>query len=319
MFCVVELGVLSYARTMSGLAHVRAVTDMYAATELSAATSAAACTEGMAAIDDFGPALPLLNLGRLMPLATARAWGQVPRLVDAAREACPPLKLYASLAPWPERSIQAGATADLLTDIRNERSRLEAGRAQLADAWSTLGSLDLQALAADPRLARIARAISTAREQQADVADALTLASPAHMETLLGGDGPRSIVLSVISGDAGDAVGQAYAVIQDGRVVRVDIGTPSVSPEAVISLDHAGLASVEGKLSHLQLPDGASASASAAEQARAVLDEVVRVPLSSDEAVLSALRHSADVHQAWLWFEDPALQELASRRGWVRP
>lgn len=290
------------------MAHLRAIQDI---TDISAGSSAAACTEGMAAVDDLAPVLPLLNIGRVLPFATARAWGQVPRLVDAARDACPPIQLYADLAPWPGRSIQSGAAADLLANVRHEQAQLQVAQEQLTRAWDTLAALDAQALLADPRLARVARLVSAARAQQADVADALTLASPDHLENLLGGDGARSIVLSVIDGDA---TSQAYAVVQDGRVTGIDVGAPSVAPAAMVAVDRNGLASLESKLSHLHLADDTTD----ADAARAVLDEIVQAPLSSDENVVSAIRHSAEAHQAWLWFEDPALQELASRRGWVQ-
>ena len=47
--------------------------------------------------------------------------------------------------------------------------------------------------------------------------------------------------------------------------------------------------------------------------------EIVRMPLLDEERVMSAIKHSAEDQHAWLWFEDPALQALAARRGWVRP
>jgi hypothetical protein len=307
-FCLVELGVLGYARAMSGIAHLHALQSL---SDPSAWSAAAACTEGVAAIDDFWPALPLLNAGRAIPSAAAHAWGQVPLVLDVAREICPVVQLYANIAPWPERSIQDGVAADLLDNVRRERSQLVSASAQLSGAWSQLDELDLQALSGDSRLARVARVFGSAREQQADIADALTLTSPEHLEHLLGADVPRSIVLSVNSGDVSEG---AYMVLHGGRLVRLDIGDPSAAPVSVITVDHEGLASVVAKLTHLQLVK----ETSDAFAARAVLGEIVRLSLTDDQTVGSALRRSADEHHAWLWFDDPALQALAARRGWVR-
>src|SRR5205823_7807991 len=158
--CVVELGVLGYARTMSGLAHLHAIQSV---SEPSAWGVAAACTEGVAALDDFWPALPLLNVGRVIPLASAHAWGQVPLIVDVARDTCPAVQLYASITPWPDRSIEDGVAADLLDNVRLEQSQLTVASAQLSHAWSQLDGFDLQALSADSRLARVARVLGAAR------------------------------------------------------------------------------------------------------------------------------------------------------------
>src|SRR5207248_4280448 len=116
--------------------------------------------------------------------------------------------------------------------VRLEQSQLTVASAQLSHAWSQLDGFDLQALSADSRLARVARLLGAAREQQPDIADALTLTAPDHLEHLLGADEPRSIVLSVVEGDASR---QAYIVLQNGRLVRLDVGEPSAAPVSVIS------------------------------------------------------------------------------------
>jgi len=307
-FCLVELGLLVYARTMSGLAHLHAIQTV---SDPSTWSAAAACTEGVAAMDDFWPALPLLNVGRAIPSASAHAWGQVPLVLGVAREMCPAVQLYANIAPWPDRSIQDGVAADLLDNVRREQPRLAAASEQLSHAWKQLDGLDLQALSADSRLGRFARVLGSAREQQADITDALSLTAPDHLEHLLAADEARSIVLSVVNGDASE---QAYMVLQEGRLVRLDVGEPSAAPVSVITLDHAGLANVLAKLTHLQIANDSSD----AFVARAVLGEIVRLSLTDDQNVGSALRRSADAQHAWLWFDDPALQAIAARRGWVR-
>src|SRR5207302_3264756 len=106
-----------------------------------------------------------------------------------------------------------------------------------------------------------------AREQQADIANALTLTAPDHLEHLLGTAEPRSIVLSVVDGDASQ---QAYIVLQDGRLVRLDVGEPSAAPASVITVDHEGLANLVTKLTHLQLVTDTSDAFAA----RAVLGEI---------------------------------------------
>ena len=131
------------------------------------------------------------------------------------------------------------------------------------------------------------------------------------MDAAPGPDEPRSIVLSVVEGDASQ---QAYIVLQNGRLVRLDVGEPSAAPVSVISVDHEGLATLVTKLTHLQLVKDTSDAFAA----RAVLGEIVRLSLTDDQNVGSALRHSADDHHAWLWFDDPVLQAVAARRGWVR-
>jgi hypothetical protein len=115
VFCVVEIGLLVSLRTISGLAHVHAVQGI---SDTSAATLASACSETVAAIDDFWPAIDVLSVGRSVPIGAVRAWGQVPILVGVAHDACPAVATYASVVPAPERSIDNGAAADTLADVR---------------------------------------------------------------------------------------------------------------------------------------------------------------------------------------------------------
>jgi hypothetical protein len=307
-FCVLALVLLGCARTVSGLAHLHAIQGV---TEPSAAVAAAACTEAMAAMDDFWPALPMLNVGRVIPLASARAWGHVPLIVDAARDACPGVEVYANIAPWPDVSIGQGAAADLLGDVRRQRARLTSANEQLTRAWTELDAVDVQALGADPRLARPARLIGEAQDQAADASDFLALAAPDRLERLLGGQGSRAIVLSVVNGDA---TAQAYAQFDDGRAADIATGEPSVPATLVISVDHATLAEVIAKLKRLQVPTGAADT----EVARQVLTELVRVPLSDVQDVAAILKREADRQRAWFWSDDPVLQVLVTRHGWVR-
>jgi hypothetical protein len=74
------------------------------------------------------------------------------------------------------------------------------------------------------------------------------------------------------------------------------------------------LRSLRASVHKLNLLDGAPDDV----VVRAILEQIMRLPLSDDLPVLSALRHSADSRDAWLDFDDPALQGLAARRGWVR-
>jgi hypothetical protein len=68
-------------------------------------------------------------------------------------------------------------------------------------------------------------------------------------------------------------------------------------------------------LTHVETPAGAPGDV----VSQAMLAQLVRQSLNDDTNVLSVIRHSADDHHAWLWFDDPTLQELAMRRGWIRP
>src|SRR5438309_3459860 len=130
-FCVAELTLFGYARSTSGLAHLHAVQGV---SEPAPSVVTAACIEAEAAFGDFWPGLPLLNVGTIVPVPVFRGWGQVPRLTDAVSEACPAMAIYASIAPWPERSIQQGVAADLLSEMRGERDRLVSARELLARA-----------------------------------------------------------------------------------------------------------------------------------------------------------------------------------------
>jgi hypothetical protein len=302
-FCLAEVVLLGYARTTSGLAHLRAAQEL---TQPSAGGAAAACAEANAALGDFSPLLPLLNVGRVLPFPAARAWGEVPRLAEALGNACQSIEVYAEIAPWPDASIDQGAAVDLLADVRRQRSRLVTAGEQVARAWSLVDSVDATVLAAEPRLERVARLLSTARAQQADVSDALALAAPDRIETLFGGRGPRALVLAL-------ADGQAFAVIEEGRIVSIDVGEPTVSPIGVISVDRAGLGplvAAVGVANASQMADGSAA--------RLLLQQIVQLRISDNARVAAALKQSAELHQAWVWFEDPALLALARRRGWVR-
>ena len=341
LFCVAELVLLEYGRVSSAMGHLHAVQTV---TPSSPDTAAAACAEADAAVADLWPALPVLNVARLVPVASVQAWGQVPRLAEAGQLACQSVQVYANLAPWPDGSIEQGAGADLLADVRSQRAELTTAADALTRAWRVLDSVDSAALAADPRLERVARLVDSARAQQADISDALALAAPARIETLLGGQGPQSLVLGMA--DTGvDA--QAYAVIQEGRVVSVDVGQPPVAAAGSVLVDRVGLTtlleavdvdrvgvaalveavggvavpglggSVVADGRQAILPSDSAAGAYGALE-RAILLKISQLRLSDDLRVVAALKQSADAHHAWLAFDDPALQALAARRGWVR-
>jgi hypothetical protein len=307
-FVIAEVALFAYARVTSGMAHLHAVQQV---TDASPGGAASACSEAVSAISDFQPAIAILNLGKAVPLTSARAWGEVPRLAQAVTDACPSVELYGAIVPWRTASIQNGAAANLLAEVRRDRLQLAQAGEQLARAWSDLDRVDVQALETDPRLSRAARLIGSVRAQQADVSDVLALSTPDRIETLLGGRGPRSLVLSV---DDGDASTQAYAVLLDGQVQSLDIGQPPVSAVASISVDRAGLAELVDATKPADLP----AQPSTASVARAVLDQFMRMPVSDYERVVATLRAAAEKQHAWLSFADPALQEFVVRRGWVR-
>jgi hypothetical protein len=326
LFCVAELVLVEYGRISSAMAHLHAV---QAVTPSTPDTAAAVCMEADAAMDDLWPALPLLNVGRVLPVAAAQAWAQLPRLAEAGRLACESAEVYANLAPWPDGSIEQGAAADLLSDVRSQRADLATAADALARAWTLLDSVDSTALAAEPRLERVARVVDSARAQQADIADALALAAPARLETLLGGQGPRSLVLAVVD-TGGDA--PAYALLQEGRVVAVDVGQPPVTAAGSILVDRIGLATLVDAVGAVTVPGLGSAMAddppatlprdsegvASGALARTLLQKISQLRLSDDLRVVAALKKGAEAHHAWLAFEDPALQALAARRGWVR-
>jgi hypothetical protein len=327
LFCVAELVLVEYGRISSAMAHLHAV---QAVTPSTPDTAAAVCIEADAAMDDLWPALPLLNVGRVLPVAAAQAWAQLPPLAEAGRLACESAEVYANLAPWPDGSIEHGAAADLLSEVRSQRADLATAADALARAWMLLDSVDSTALAAEPRLERVARVVDSARAQQADIADALALAAPARLETLLGGQGPRSLVLAVV--DTGSDA-PAYALLQEGRVVAVDVGQPPVTAAGSILVDRIGLATLVDAVGAVTEPGLGSAMAddhlpaslprdsegvASGTLARALLQKISQLRLSDDLRVVAALKKGAEAHHAWLAFEDPALQALAARRGWVR-
>lgn len=303
------MGVLVSLRTASGLGHLHAI---QALSDTSAATVTSACSEASAAIEDFWPFVDLLSVGRAVPVSMARAWGQVPLVVDAAHDSCPSVSEYASIVPAPQRSIQDGAAADMLANARRQQSELTAANAQLDGAWSVLQTVDLGTLNGDARLARLARAVGLVHDQQADIADALAFTTPDRLEAFLGGDAARSIVLSVID-QAPDS--QGYAVLDQGRVTSTGVGEPPAPPSAIVLVNQAGLRSLRGTLSHAEIAPGASD----AEVARALLAEFARLPFADEQNAATVLRHAAEDHTAWLWFDDPSLQAMVARRGWVRP
>jgi hypothetical protein len=51
--------------------------------------------------------------------------------------------------------------------------------------------------------------------------------------------------------------------------------------------------------------------------ARALLVEFARLPFADEQNVVATLRHTAEDHNAWLWFDDPSLQAVVARRGWT--
>ncbi len=183
VFLAVELTLLLALRIASGLADAHAVEEI--GTDLTAGTASAACTEGLAAVDDLWPAVPLLNIARLLPSPTARAWGQVPGLVEVARQACPAVQAYASIAPTLDRSLQDGVAADVLKSVRRDQAQLDQANQQLAAAWPQVDQLDIAALSSDPRLERVARLVERTRAQKEDVSDGLALLAPPRLEALL--------------------------------------------------------------------------------------------------------------------------------------
>jgi hypothetical protein len=306
-FCALELTLLAYTRTVSGVGHLHAVQDV-SVEDISAGTAAAVCTEGLAAVDDFWPAVPLLNVGRILPVSSAHAWGQVPLLVDVARQTCPSVQLYATVAPSLDRSLKDGVAADLLSGVRGNEPQLLAASQQVASAWSQLESVDVSALSGDARLARAGRAIESLRQQQADISDAFALLTPQTLESVLGGGGPRALVLNVVDS------ARSYLVMDQGKVVTIGIGEPRAPTVGIVWVDQAGLASLRATLTRAVIPDQAHDSVIA----EALLLQVVQQPLIDNEAVAADLKHAADDHHAWFWFDDPRLQELVTRRGWVR-
>jgi hypothetical protein len=312
LFCGVQLALLVTLRTASGLAHLHAVQDV---SDMSAATVSARCAETVAAIDDFWPFVDVLGVGGSLPIPFAQAWGQVPRLVGIAHDTCPAVATYAAIVPAPEQSIQDGVAADALANIRQQRDALTTADTQLNSAWGELQRVDLEKLAGDPRLARVALVLGTARGQQPDVDDALAFLQPDRLQAFLGGNTPRAIVLDVVDvvDDAPET--QGYAILDAGRLAATDVGQPSVPPAAIVSVNHAGLQSLRGALSHAQI----APSASDAEVARALLLEFARLPFADEQTVVAVLKHAAEDHNAFLWFDDPSLQALVTRRGWVRP
>ena len=310
-FCLAELVLLGYGRATSTLAHARAA---QALVPINAGSATAICAEADAAVAESWPAMPLLGAVNLVPIAPARAWGQIPHMAEALRHACRAIDVYASIAPPADGSLDDGVAADLLADVRAQAARIAFAGQQLAQAWTVLDAIDTAALAAEPKLARPSRLVTAAQAQQADVLDVLAAATPERVETLLGGLGPRALVLA--SADPGPDA-QAFALIQDGRVVAIDIGQPADATVAVITLDDTGLTNLRAAIGSGQLPI-MDPSASFGSVARELILEITRVRLAVDVRVAAALKQSADQHHAWMSFEDPALQALASRRGWVR-
>jgi hypothetical protein len=306
-FCVVGVALLASMRAASGLGHLHAVENV---SDMSAATVAAACAETVGAIDDFWPAVNLLSVGRGVPLPDAQAWGQVPRLVGVVHDTCPAIETYAGVAPAPQRSVADGAAVDALANIRRQQNALMAANARLTSSWNELETVDAAALAGDARLQRAARALGAAREQQADVADAVAFLAPDRLEAFLGGNAPRAIVLTLVDDPPGT---QAYAVLDQGRVAVTDVGPPTVAPSAIVSVNERGLRSLQGTLSHAQIAPGASN----AQLLRALLVEFGGLPYADEQTVVATLKHAADDHDAWLWFDDPSLQAVVARHGWT--
>jgi len=328
-FCGLELALLTYTRFSSATAHLHAAQNLALSSPWSAAEAAAGCIEARAALDALAPLLLPLNAGRLLPVSTARAWGEVPRLAEAAQVACRSVEAYAGVLPWRESSIEQGAAADALAELRNQRQRLGEANSHLAQARSLLDSVDLAALSAEPRLERAAQALTVLRAQQADVSDALALAAPDRAETLLGGHGPLALVLEVRDGNT---VGQAHFVLDQGRLLALAVGAPAVPVESVVTVDRLGLSTIlaavgsvpvpelGGRVSAtdiddvlLRAPDSASAAI-----ARAILQEITQKNLANDVPAVAALKKSVEQHQAWLWFADPALQAIVIRHGWAQ-
>ncbi|MCA1647479.1 MAG: hypothetical protein LC797_19145 [Chloroflexi bacterium] len=327
LFCAVELVLFGYARTASAAGHVHA---LHALTPSSSPGEAAAvCAEADAALGDAAPVLLLLNGARIVPIPAVRAWGEVPRFAEAAQIACRSVGVYVSVAPWRDASLEQGAAADVLIDVRQQRQQLTAAVSDLAHAWSVLDTVDLPALSAEPRLERAARALSELRARRADISTALALATPERAETLLGGHGALAMMLEV---QEGSVVGRAHAVVDEGRVLAVDVGPPPMPAGVVITVDRVGLSRMLGAVGRVPVPElGSRVSASELDDvlqhapegsssavARAILQEITQKKLANDVAAVAALKESVEQHRAWLWFADPALQALAVEQGWAR-
>jgi len=327
-FCAIELIFVGYARTTSTLAHLRALQGISATS--SAGEAAAACAEADAALAELAPVLLALNAGRGMPFPSARAWGQVPRLAEAAQLACRSVRVYARVAPWPVATLDQGAAVDVLTDVRAKRQLLDMANADLAEASSLLAAIDPATLTAEPRLERGARALSGLRAQQPDVADALALATPERAESLLGGRGAVAWVLAVQNGDE---LSQAYVLLDGGHVVAVDVGPSSAPAAVVLTTDRLGLskllvavgdvqiAGLASRVGADQLADALQHSppGTAAAIAQAVLLKITHKQLADDVPALSAVKQGAEQHHMWLRFADPALQALVARHDWAPP
>ncbi len=317
-----------YARATSVMAHVHALQGISASS--SAGEAAAACAEVDAAIVELAPLLFPLRAGRLVPLPTARAWGEVPRLVEAAQAACRSVQVYARVAPWPEATLAEGAAYETLTDIRRDRQLLSVAAGDLTQAWSLLAGVNLEALSAEPRLERPALAVSRLRTQEADVLDVLALATPQHAEPLLGGNGPVAVVLQVTEG--GDTT-QAYVVVEEGRAVATEVGAPPAPAAVTLTLDAIVLSKILTAVGDVPVPelgqrvaaedlDGVlkqSPRGTAGAIARAVLVKLIEKKLADTVPALSALKQGADQHRVWLRFADPGLQALVVRHGWAPP
>jgi hypothetical protein len=327
-FCVIELVLVGYARATSVAAHLHAVRSLTPSS--SPGEAASTCAEADAALTDLGPALLLLNLARIMPFPTARAWGEVPRLAEAAQIACRSIEVWVSVAPWRDGSLEKGVAVDVVTDMRRQRQQLTLAVAELAQAASLLDTIDLDALSAEPRLERAARIVRGLRAQRADVAEALALATPERAEGLLGGRGTVAWVLEVR--DGGD-ISEAHVLLKDGSVIAVEVGAPTAPAGVVVSVDRPGLSTIlaavgsvpvpeiGGRVSAIDFDDALQRSppASTGAIARAILLEITQKTLSSDLPALSAVKKSVEQRQASLWFEDAALQSLVIQHGWAPP
>ena len=328
-FCALELILLGYARATSAIAHLRAAQDLMLSSQLSAGEAAAGCAEASAAVDALAPVLLPLNAARVVPFSTARAWGEVPRLAEATQVACRAVEVYARVAPWGESSIEQGAAADALAEVRGQRQRLGIAVLDLAQAWTLVDRVDLPALSAEPRLERVTRALSGLRAQRADISDALALATPERAETLLGGHGALAVVLEVRDSNN---VGQAHIVLDQGRLLAVEVGRPAVPVGAMLTVDHLGLSTLLGAVGSVPVPEiGGRVSAkdlddvlrrspegATAAIARAILQEITQKNLSNNVPAVAALKKDVEQHLAWLWFEDPALEAIVIRHGWAR-
>jgi hypothetical protein len=306
MLCLPLLVLIGYARATSALAHARALESV---DEPSRALAVAACAEAMAATDDAWPLIPVLGIARVAPAASVRAWGQVPVLVDALHSACPAISRASRLLPGSEDTIRGGVFHSVLLAVRDQPAALSTISDQLQRSWQTLASVDTSALAADPRLNRVARGLDSARLQDANIELGLQALNPDRVELLLGGRGPRAWALKV---SGSDTSAHAFAVLDDGRLTTIASGQPEVPTVVTVTVDIAGLKALADAVGRVDPEGPAGATA-----AQAILERIAEASFDDNTRVGAALKSNLDHEHAWIDFDDPVLQDLVRRLGWA--